>query len=898
MGTPNTIAEYFQHRITSLDEATRLIIVLDPNSHLGLNNEIVDGEGRQWTVYPYCENDLKFRLLYHQRPESPNFRHIIWVTLPRFSERTNIDLSYIGDILRMADEPKVIDCSLTGVLGSLAADQKWMADTLSQYEETIAVRLGDFVRAYRQLRLHFSRIRTLSIHHIRSLILKCLKPELEIPDLMFSETSASDLILHYMRLAFSEAWQASDLEILRKLALESTSLDVRELATIIDTELHQLALYMYIREIFDRHSVPNSQIQVRGLQLVDVDDDALEPDLPKIMKGLQADKWLWNRLTSLAEHELSMKDVIRVLQALPFNTIADCINGLEQEKSPAIVYGLAVKICNLGQEPRSMVTLLLDASLKRAIDSQICRISTMETQYTVLATTMLEIMRELAGIETVLSRPFQEAQDFDAIIDWHISTRNYRLELAFSKVRHLVKSIGDKELSETLDGYMKNLDERIKIRLNEADLNLANLLESSWPKYLASNRLSCNVVRSIIRKFGRVAKKPRIWVLIFDGMRWDTWAEIIKPILQNEFEITDERSYICALPSVTNIARVSLIAGKNPGQWIDSANRRTSDHNVLAAKLFELDERHWSEKLRIVTSAETDRKQVELDLERKDYNILIYNLSDDWIHTYKDSVWDLNKVIEQKFKTGILPDLKSRIEENDYVLLTSDHGFIELDEKKAMLVRLTREQEELKEDDPRSPITYRYLRDIDNAQGLKVTYGDGRAFCLAKGKSWFQRIRGRPTRYSHGGISLCETIVPGVTLERIVTPIIAIQFMDLPAILEVSEDEPQNIEIRIKNEGNKPGSFVLSIEATTGEKQTYEQNIGPKSEVSATFRFTPKYRSKRKRDRITCNLSYRDVNNATVELPRKVMSVTVRPRKDKVEFDFSGLEKLDESSES
>ncbi len=108
----------------------------------------------------------------------------------------------------------------------------------------------------------------------------------------------------------------------------------------------------------------------------------------------------------------------------------------------------------------------------------------------------------------------------------------------------------------------------------------------------------------------------------------------------------------------------------------------------------------------------------------------------------------------------------------------------------------------------------------------------------------------------------------------------------------------ETVNVRVKNDGNKPGSFVLSIEATTGEKQTYEQNIGPKSEVPLTFRFTPKYRSKRKRDRITCNLSYRDVNNSTVELPRKVISVIVRPRKDKVELDLSALEKLDDSSES
>jgi len=116
-----------------------------------------------------------------------------------------------------------------------------------------------------------------------------------------------------------------------------------------------------------------------------------------------------------------------------------------------------------------------------------------------------------------------------------------------------------------------------------------------------------------------------------------------------------------------------------------------------------------------VVASETDYSQRKLDLEIRPYNILIYNLSDDWIHTFKDDVWELNQTIKGKLERSILQDLEGRIGEDDYVVITSDHGFIELERDK-----------EIKIDEPeQSAIIYRYLDNIERPEGVKIQYEDG-----------------------------------------------------------------------------------------------------------------------------------------------------------------------------
>ena len=58
----------------------------------------------------------------------------------------------------------------------------------------------------------------------------------------------------------------------------------------------------------------------------------------------------------------------------------------------------------------------------------------------------------------------------------------------------------------------------------------------------------------------------RVWVLIFDGMRFDTWEQVVKPVLAEAFEVTESVRF-GLLPSYTAYARTGILAGRLPAEW-------------------------------------------------------------------------------------------------------------------------------------------------------------------------------------------------------------------------------------------------------------------------------------------------------------------------------------------
>jgi len=127
----------------------------------------------------------------------------------------------------------------------------------------------------------------------------------------------------------------------------------------------------------------------------------------------------------------------------------------------------------------------------------------------------------------------------------------------------------------------KTSEKRIHEYLEKADLNLAQIIEKDMNGYRTSQRLSTHVLKSARKK---LQPGGRLWVLLFDGMRFDTWSEVVKPIIQTRFEILSERSYLCVLPSMTDIARAAVFAGVTPDTWRDHNGRYTTSQSVLASE--------------------------------------------------------------------------------------------------------------------------------------------------------------------------------------------------------------------------------------------------------------------------------------------------------------------------
>ncbi|MDP2754284.1 MAG: PglZ domain-containing protein, partial [Nitrospirota bacterium] len=425
----------------------------------------------------------------------------------------------------------------------------------------------------------------------------------------------------------------------------------------------------------------------------------------------------------------------------------------------------------------------------------------------------------------------------------------------------------------------EGLDQRIDKYLEYYDLTLSNIIKQDTKGFFKHPRMSINIIKDmVLNSSRRPTEKSRLWILVFDGMRLDTWEEVVKKYLTSFFEIVDEKLYLCTLPSITDFARVSLLAGKLPDDWTDYNGNRTNDHKVLVSKLFGLKREYAKDNLHLIIASETDFGRKKLDSKSMLYNILIYNLSDDWIHTFRNDIKSLNDTIEKTVKDDILPDIERRIGNDDIMVLTSDHGFIELKKDKKV---------EVLEDIKGNLINYRYIISSGIKSGISVKWKEGDTYTLATGRNWFARPGGRFSRYSHGGISFDEMVVPGVVMKKMTKPLIEFDLL-IPQELEFLEDSPSKIELEVHNKGNRKGDYSLLIELDSGLTKSFKRKLEPTKKRQEVFEFTPELNMRT----IRFELTYTDIDKIERRLTKRI-GIVVIPKKGKIEIDTSALDRLD-----
>lgn len=115
-----------------------------------------------------------------------------------------------------------------------------------------------------------------------------------------------------------------------------------------------------------------------------------------------------------------------------------------------------------------------------------------------------------------------------------------------------------------------------------------------------------------------------------------------------------------------------------------------------------------------------------------------------------------------------------------------------------------------------------------------MQYDDAYRFTLPVGHQWYARDKGGPPRYTHGGISMAEMVIPRALLERITH---TVRRLDLKVIgtLSAIEDEPVILSATVVNVGNRPGGYTLTFYANTGEAEDIRGSIYPQKVGSHTF---------------------------------------------------------------
>ncbi|MBI2925831.1 MAG: hypothetical protein HYY24_09030 [Verrucomicrobia bacterium] len=181
----------------------------------------------------------------------------------------------------------------------------------------------------------------------------------------------------------------------------------------------------------------------------------------------------------------------------------------------------------------------------------------------------------------------------------------------------------------------------------------------------------------------------------------------------------------------------------------------------------------------------------------------------------------------------------------------------------------------------------------------------GEPYCLAVGRSWFQRD-GTATsdRYSHGGISMAEMVVPAVSLKRVTTKLAQVVFDGIPDRIAVNEDESLTVAISIRNRGNVAVDFSIEGRTNLGDEILSEsRRIGPGESRNLTMNLVGHYRQTALREidplgtvrAVSLRLRHTNLEGTMTEPPdgKVTIPVDVRPKATKLDTDaLAGLDNV------
>lgn len=899
INVPQTVFDLVVQQIAALPDAARLAVVFDPCADLNLGAALETND-RVWQVTRYDGNDLAFHQSYRQTD-----RDLVWVTgragtIPDTTPQ--IALRSLMKVWRRAE--LFIDASLPGVLKHLLPGETWPQASVWQHAGILSQNLPAVLEGVKKLRLYLERSASLDAHAIRALALFCLQPAIEIQQLLFRHDTAAGVLRAYVNLLWGFDWSAEGIALLQAQAGKAHRLKLDEIEPWLNAPPASLALYLYLRHVLTRYRVPNIANQLRGLGILDFDPEPLEAGVDSVLAYWDRQPDWRRKIIAQAESSLAHDDLARIIDLLGLESTKAAFQALLRAETPAMIYGLGAHFIHLAFAARPIEMKRFTPAWARHRPPALTDLP--PTPFTDDTLALARLFDELAIIDQRRGRKIPEQADLAALVDWYIQEGLYDLEYAHARAWRCLLYLPDGTFKEELKAYLGLVQKHLRKYLDELDHVLAEHIAGDWSGYLSHPRLSINVLRDLITKRRlKPTQDARVWIVVFDGMRWDTWVRHVRPRLLDKFEfVVPEKAYLCLLPSWTGVARTGLLAGQAPAGWKSDDGRYTRDQEQLVARLLQLPSGERGRQLRFYSGMESDRKYEQLeDRKRFLYNVLVYNVSDDNLHSQRGNLVALNETVD-RLLDDILQMIDNLVGVDDVVVVSSDHGFTELAEGGEVSIAEDDRWQRTMEGQPH-PVRYRYalthnlpadLKDI-----FKVSYPGVRdQYTVTVGKQWFKRAehRGQADRYAHGGLSFAEMVVPGALFKRITERRIELVIETVPQSVDLDEGKTKTLQVHVTNQGNVPVSGTLKVQSNTAaEAASFSIELGPGDRAAYPYSVQGIYRQRsgspvNRTERIGIELSYMDIDGIE-KTRRRQVSVEVTPRQDVVEIDFGGLDDLD-----
>jgi hypothetical protein len=904
-----TPPEFFREWLGRRPMDARVALVIDSDRLLAeagvLDRPMVDPEGREWHLATFRGDDLAFRLRF--REATNKGRTVIVLTRGAETEQ-RIDVSTVADLLGRNEAGTPLNLSLSAYFQNVFPKIHFPITELRQFKDELLDRIEHVPSAAAKLIARWGKPDSWGRAEVTAMVLLAHHPELTLPDVWLNETIPEEFLAHLIQLTIANQRLRPQLRIVRLLAKEVARDQVQNTRFWIDLEPEEVAAYLVLRDFASKAKLQNPSTQLAGLHIFPAEMPLaeLEHSVDPLLKRLKTQPAIWAGVQRVAESFLTPARAAKT-QVLLKHVVSTDISDL----CPAVLHRvLASRLSSFFDQPNVKALSWLESfRTNPLVEVPDPSERGLQCRAALKLAFMVERLEKRLA-ETVPIFPYA-----DALLSWFLDHEHHVLELEVAQTVHHLEAVDDDELLSTGMTYLgdelepapTSLKGRVLARLTYLDEQLAEFIRSSPEEFMHG----AHNIRTFIREKLNVtgiqlgSADGRVWVLIFDGMRFDTWEQVVKPVLAEAFEVTESARF-GLLPSYTAYARTGILAGQLPAEWKGFKGEFQSDEEQLFAVNLGLSAPEAKAKVHFVKEADTRKARAKWafsDADVKAVNVLIYPISDDECHSFQGNLAGFNHQIRMKMLgdkmtgvRGILDDLLRRIQPQDTVVLTSDHGFVELLPNSAIPVTQT---EAAKAGGDLKAVKWRHVEGFA-PQGLPsavpVSLPGGQVW-MSVGRRWFRRQDAPASvRYGHGGVSLAELVIPGVVLRRVTEKVARIEIEDLPGVLSLEEDSVVELSFALRNSGNCDVEFALEVTSNLGEvlfKQTGKLVAAARHPVTA--KVDGKYRETSAREpdpagtlrAITVRLRHTNMNGKwrdALEGPETIPA-KVNPKKTKLEAD-------------
>jgi len=596
------IVEWFLHRLADVKDEPA-VIVRDPLHLLPeRDNNIHTFASEQGYTVIVAATNLAFRDLYERAAADPDIQKLLVIDRTPQSRRIARSKGkapplFYPDLLARVPTEACIELDLRQYLKEITGDPDWPKEVNEpSYAEIVVKHLAGVVQAHKNLRVvQRERFSTHDFHTIIALA------ALDVADAAFQRWDNAS----YWRVGLHGYQTLQELETLAPAVTEPIKRDLAKAPAPFcwfgkyETEMVIRAFYLSV--ILAQHSLnwklllvhvdPSlaglTTIETRILEqaarkLVELDPEQAREDLDEIESHLSSEG-----LQTILIDQLAVADVENAATVIGKEGYSTLFRTL------ALLLALkALLFPGPDMEAHErIVAHLFSGSSAGFVESRPSLVwSNLKEAYR-LAYSIQDARTELSRALRNLKVKSTDNLNFLTFRDlWNARGIN-RLEYHLSALKRLAYyqdllprepdtlPVAFTDALKSIQNRVNELEKDVFQQINELNGLFQEMVAKQYPGWLTTDSnllLSSQFIRRCLKPHWD-PKTEKAVVLVFDGMRYDIWDELLRPMLLEKMDIVQEFPASAILPSETHVSRWAIAAGTEPDQFGLVPRRAESD---------------------------------------------------------------------------------------------------------------------------------------------------------------------------------------------------------------------------------------------------------------------------------------------------------------------------------